>query len=811
MSRRPTSRTAHAVAARHAGTAGGDVIVDVRGGSIETFGQQSLGVFGRSTSTSGDIRVSVADTSIMTRGRFARAVAATHEGAGDVAVDVSGDTTATSEGEGGEGVYAIHTGSGDIGVTVGADVAIKAPFDTGIYGHQSRSTGVPGRVVITSGARIEALNSGVLAYVEPRSGHTFGDGGVATGGGDVTQPMIHITSSGDIAVGADVRDAHIRAAVAGDDGTLSTAEQAILDAILADDSDALNAALMALPATYTDAWKTRARGFRAARAATPTDVSSRVAGTDPSTPAQTQAYEAAAKILQLPRTGIRAMALSHTAIADVIRQSDTDPAIIAIAEASRTAEQRETLAAQHMLSAPERRVLAAVLDADRRGDLETALAALPVNAVSPDAWKDEIRRFALGYSTGDIRVDVTGGAVVSEGDGVHARYAVMHDRNGAIAVTVADGASVSGGRHGLYLGAAGLAEGGEQRDQTVTVNGTVTGGTGAGVHLVDGGTVTVGRTGRISATSGVGILSDGAGNLIATVAGTVEGDVRAMGGGDLDATVTGTVDGDLRAEGGGALTLDVREGGAVTGTVHDPVGPLTVAGSVGRLLYTNGGTVTVAGTGRLTGVEGEAIRSEAGNLAVTVAGTVEGDIRAQGGGNLDATVTGTVGGDLRAEDGDLAVTVAGTVEGDIRAMGGGDLDATVAGTVGGDLRTEDGGALTVDVKEGGTVTGTVHDAGADGGGGQRRAASLHRRRRGHGGRNGAAHGRRGRGDPLRSRGPGRGLGGNGHRQHPRHGRRCSAGRGDRDAQRGPHRGGSRRPERHDFGHGRGRRIRPRRR
>ena len=64
----------------------------------------------------------------------------------------------------------------------------------------------------------------------------------------------------------------------------------------------------------------------------------------------------------------------------------------------------------------------------------------------------------------------------------------------------------------------------------------------------------------------------------------------------------GVVSGDVQARGDGRLTLDVKAGGTVTGTVHDPVGPLTVAGSIGRLLYTDGGAVTVTGAGRLTGV-----------------------------------------------------------------------------------------------------------------------------------------------------------------------------------------------------------------
>ena len=292
----------------------------------------------------------------------------------------------------------------------------------------------------------------------------------------------------------------------------------------------------------------------------------------------------------------------------------------------------------------------------------------------------------------------------------------------------------------------------------------------AAVLLERGGVVMVGESGRISADSGLAIAGGVAppaelpedyeptsSDLSVTVAGTVEGDVKTLDDGDLTVSVSGTVDGDVRAMGAGALTLAVMEGGAVTGTVHDPVGPLTVHGSIGRLLYASGGTVTVAATGRLTGVEGEseAIRSQAGNLDVSVAGTIAGDLRAPSGGALTVdvmeggAVTGTVhdpvgpltvhgsigrllyanGGTvtvaatgkltgiegeteaLRSEAGDLAVTVAemGTVTGNILGMGAGDLSAMVAGTVTGDVVEEGAGDLSATIS--GTVEGNVFGRG----------------------------------------------------------------------------------------------------
>ena len=446
-----------------------------------------------------------------------------------------------------------------------------------------------------------------------------------------------------------------------------------------------------------------------------------------------------------------------------------------------------------------------MLEAALKGSgLETALTAL-TGAAYTDDWKDEVRRLAATYNAGDIQAEVTGGSITAEGNGVEALYAVPHDSNGAIAVTVAAGARVTGGANGVYVRGAGVGTGG-LRAQSVTVNGVVTGGTGAGVHMADGGRLEVGKTGRVSATSGVGVLSDGAGNLHATVEGTVEGDIEARGGGalrlhvreggritgtvhdphrsstvagsvgrllftdggvvtvaptgaltgvevdgkteavraesgDLDLTVAGRVAGDLRAPRGGVLRLNVQEGGTVAGTAHDPVGPLTVAGSIGRLLYSSGGAVTVTRTGALTGVEvdgrTEAIRSESGNLDLTVAGEVAGDLRAPRGGVLKLnvqeggavagtahdpvgplTVAGGIGRVLYSSGG--AVTVTGTgrltgveVGGKTEALGSesGDLSLTVAdkGIVTGDVQARGGGRLTLDLKAGGTISGTVHD------------------------------------------------------------------------------------------------------
>ena len=701
---------------------GDELFIRMMGGSVETTGSGSHGIFANASNNNGAtagpaMNIVLEGGSVRTRGAAHGVFFASYRGSRDASFRMTGGSVVTeadnvhsvdfwlrrfaagqtasvrmtggsivAEGLGSRGLASLELYYGSFDVMTGPGAEIEVPFAVGMEGLLEVNASATGRLVFAHGGAVSAREVGVLARAARSSGHTMGAGATTADDAARTIPMIHVTSSGDITTGASVTDAFIRARITGEDGTLSTAEQAVLSAITAGDSDALTTALAALPDDYDAVWKAEAQDLlrkRAASSAAPT-------GDGPS------AHQKAEEILGLSRAGVRAYALSHTGIVDHIRAGDA-------------------------LSTAERAALDAVLTKGVGSELETALTAL-TGATYTTAWKNTVRRLAATYNAGDIQVDVTGGAIDAEGNGVEALYAVRHDSNGAIAVTVAEGARITGGAHGIHVRGAGAGTGG-LRAQSVTVNGAVTGGTGAGVHMADGGRLEVGKTGRVSATSGVGVLSDGASDLHATVAGTVEGDIEARGGGDL--------------------MLDVREGGAVTGTAHDPVGPLTVAGSIGRLLYSSGGAVTVTRTGRLTGVEvggkTEALRSESGDLSLTVAGMgmVTGDVQARGGGDLTLdlkeggtiagtvhdpvgplTVVGSIGRLLYTSGGAVTVTRTGRLTG--VEVGGktealrsesGALSLTVAGmgVVTGDVQTRGGGRLTLDLKEGGTISGTVHD------------------------------------------------------------------------------------------------------
>ena len=245
------------------------------------------------------------------------------------------------------------------------------------------------------------------------------------------------------------------------------------------------------------------------------------------------------------------------------------------------------------LSEKEKAVLRAVATGDSAG-LTTALD--DAEAGFTDAWKTAVRALLDRYNVGDVRIAMNAGSIDSRGDGIRAWYATPHDRNGGISVTVAEGASVTGARAGVYVANAGeglrLArkytpgyseEDGNRRDelvavmhgegadavplrnQLVTVAGTVTGGTDAAVHLAGGGAVLVMEGGRVHAgASGVGILVNDPGPAVAHVDGEVKGGpggtaaVHLTGGGSVIVGLNGRVqaNGAARAiRGGGEATL----------------------------------------------------------------------------------------------------------------------------------------------------------------------------------------------------------------------------------------------------------------
>ena len=407
-------------------------------------------------------------------------------------------------------------------------------------------------------------------------------------------------------------------------------------------------------------------------------------------------------------------------------------------------------------------------DVQARGDDGRLTVDVKAGGTIAGTVHDPVGPLTVAGSIGRVLYS-SGGAVTVTGTGrlagveVDGRTEALGSKSGALSLTVADKGMVTGD----------VQARGDDGRLTLDVK---EGGTVAGtVHDPVGPLTVTGSIGRVLYSSGGAVTVTGTGRLTGV---EVDGRTEALGSesGALSLTVAdkGMVTGDVQARGdNGRLTLDLKEGGTIAGTVHDPVGPLTVAGSIGRVLYSSGGAATVTRTGRLTGVDGVALRSEAGNLDLTVAGMgmVTGDIDARSDGDLTVSVSGTVDGDIfgrgagehtvtvarggsitgtvdlgasavtadgsvgrvllrrggettvgatgrltgidgvavRSDAGDLGVTVAamGLATGDIDARGAGDLTVMVSGTVDGDVFGRGAGEHAVTVAPGGVITGTI--------------------------------------------------------------------------------------------------------
>ena len=218
------------------------------------------------------------------------------------------------------------------------------------------------------------------------------------------------------------------------------------------------------------------------------------------------------------------------------------------------------------LSEKERVVLQAVA---RRSTTDLNAALADEEAGFSDDYKAAVRALLDEYNVGDIRIAVNGGSIAAgwpESDGIRAYYALPHAMNGAISVSVAEDATVTGAAAGIYVANAGeglrlekkyappavqlanpdagpddlVALSDAYPDQVVRVHGTVTGGTDAAVHLAGGGALIVGKAGRVAAgSSGMAVLVNDPGPALIHVDGRVTGGAGA--GAAVDLTGGGTV------------------------------------------------------------------------------------------------------------------------------------------------------------------------------------------------------------------------------------------------------------------------------
>ena len=293
---------------------------------------------------------------------------------------------------------------------------------------------------------------------------------------------------------------------------------------------------------------------------------------------------------------------------------------------------------------------------------------------------------ARHYGDGALDVTTTGSVTGATGVGIRA-YNLISGSD----ITVS-AASVTGGIDAIQVDNKGSG------DLLVTVTGTVSGGTGAGINNIDtdaqGGTIVVTETASVDAASGVAV-TDGDGGTLLSSRGALAGDVMLNGGEDAVALIDGSATG-LLGLGDGDDTLEIFGAGAGGGW-DDADFSGTFDGNLGQVLQLDGGdgvdTVELFGVtaasealGVPTGLEALALSDntlvQANDTDLTAFGAVFVDptstLQAEG-NSPSNTVVGSLGNegvvDLADGEANDVLTVAGDYAGATGSQVWLDLDA----------------------------------------------------------------------------------------------------------------------------------------
>ena len=603
----------------------GNISITTTGGSIEAESDGMDGIYAEDHAAHTG-SVTVTNAASITAGRYG--INADRKGAGAVSVTSSGGTvigttnsgivawnkadeatdvtvsvtggTVRSMGKSTAAISAGNRGTGSVTVTIGAEGDAEAPtlnsmYNAGVYANLDHADNNAGQIKITQGGTI-AARKGVYA----RAGRASASD--ETTRAAAAQPLIDVTWSGTFSHGttADVSQDDMGRYVA-DTAARAVAfhqevetEKAIrygspagieaqvmswrdvMAAVAAGDAPAAVAAdnaaqLLLVPNTATAADNAYVAAFRAALGNGDIDVSAVLTAVDST-----------------------ATSLDDVTDAEIVTYLQTDD------DDTRTL--LRNLLAQG-LSDAEKAVLRAVAT-DTGLDVALTEAGHTDDPADDSDYWSTVKALLMRHNVGNINVNMTGGSIAaSRGDGIRAYYATPNDMNGAISVTVAEDASVTGGMAGVYVANAGAMGTGDTRilKQTVTVNGMVMGGSDAAVHLVGGGTLTVGATGMVVAGAGQpAILVNEPGRSVIRIDGTVEGGdgaaaaVDLAGGGSVTVTDTGRVN---TNENGAAAAFRVS-GGTYQVAVYAAGTALTKSGvneAIARaqgIVIANGGSVT---------------------------------------------------------------------------------------------------------------------------------------------------------------------------------------------------------------------------
>ena len=174
----------------------GNVLIDLRGTDVETFGARSAGIKGvAGAAATGNLGIKVTGGStVSTTGAGAPGIEGRHSGTGDIDIDVAGSTVTTTGGTSTgntvpHGVYGHHDGTGDIDIDVTSST-VDVSTGHGVYGRHESDGDIRLRVrdstVTGTGVLAESLlGTGVFGWL--------------SGTGDIV-----VDVSGSLVIGADL-------------------------------------------------------------------------------------------------------------------------------------------------------------------------------------------------------------------------------------------------------------------------------------------------------------------------------------------------------------------------------------------------------------------------------------------------------------------------------------------------------------------------------------------------------------------------------------------------------------------------------
>ena len=462
------------------------------------------------------------EDTITTSGDFSKGIRATHEGTGNIEIDLKSNTTITTSGGSGWGIEAYHIGQGEGDIMIemtGGSIKTMGASSFGISAIRGNANGEgqAGDVTVNiTDAKIEATAS-VNRIINVENG--------VAGEGTTTITLRDTTIKSGQAPGPGVRAARINGTgvvtIDIEDSDFTTTGLGIYGEQYGTGTGAIDLDIGVRGGSITTTGASSAHGIHGfrngngtggididARNVTITTKGTSSYGVSAYNSNETGVIDIDARNVTITTKGT----LSH----GIYGQNTKSTSAIEIDLQGVTIKSESDLLVENQFYTASHGVWAY-----HQGDGDISIDARTGTAViTKGAYSYGLRAFSAG--AGDIQITTHEGSSITttgaSGHGIDARNtstSVMDDTR-SITITVGGDITASGENAlGVQIGTGsggfvGLDEDGYRR-QTVTVNGRVTGGsgTGAGIYLSNGGKVFIGPQGSVGAGSGIAILATG--------------------------------------------------------------------------------------------------------------------------------------------------------------------------------------------------------------------------------------------------------------------------------------------------------------